>query len=65
MFNKNDVKVIIKKIVGIALIVGGLFGLFLPFFQGIAMIIAGAFLLESKYIIKQVKRLIAYLKRHS
>ena len=54
---------ITKKIVGVILIVGGIAGLFLPFFQGIAMIIAGAVLLENEFILQKAKAFIAYIKR--
>ena len=40
-----------KKIIGVLLIIGGFVGLFLPFLQGVAMIIAGAVLLENKRIV--------------
>ena len=53
----------IKKIVGILLIIGGIAGLFLPFFQGIAMILVGAILLDNDFILGYAKRFIAYLKR--
>jgi hypothetical protein len=59
-----------KKIIGGILIVGGVLGLFLPFLQGVAMIIAGAVLLGNKHIadcgkwIKSTyRRLIARFKR--
>ena len=54
---------LIKKIVGVALIIGGIAGLFLPFFQGIAMIIAGAILLDNDFILSRARRFVAYLKR--
>jgi len=52
-----------KKVVGVVLIIGGIAGLFLPFFQGIAMIIAGAILLDNDFILSRAKRFVAYLKR--
>lgn len=53
----------LKKILGIILILGGIVGLFLPFFQGIVMIVAGAVLLNNKFILDKVRRLAAYFKR--
>ena len=58
----NDFWTIGKKVIGVVLIVGGVLGLFLPFLQGIAMIIAGAVLLENKRIIEWGKKLIARFK---
>lgn len=52
-----------KKVLGVVLIVGGILGLFLPFLQGIAMIVVGAILLDNKYILNKVKQFKAYLKR--
>ena len=49
---------IIKKITGYILISAGIIGLFLPFMQGIALIIAGATISENKKIIKLIKILI-------
>ena len=54
---------LIKKVVGVLLIIGGIAGLLLPFFQGIAMIIAGAILLDNDFILSRAKRFIAYFKR--
>jgi hypothetical protein len=51
-----------KKILGVILIIGGIIGCFLPFFQGIAMIIAGAVLLENKWVIDKVHKTIEYFK---
>ena len=62
-YMKNYVWNVVKKTVGVILIVGGIFGLFLPFLQGIAMILAGAVLLENKFIIRKVRAFLAYLKR--
>lgn len=62
-YMKNYVWTLVKKIIGIILIVGGTLGLFLPFFQGIAMIIAGAILLENEFILRKFRQLVAYLKK--
>ena len=53
----------IKKIIGILLIIGGILGLFLPFFQGIAMILVGAIFLNNKFILNRVKAIRSYLKQ--
>ena len=37
-----------RKIIGILLIMGGIVGLFLPFLQGVAMILGGLVLLGNK-----------------
>lgn len=37
-----------RNALGVLLIVGGIFGLFLPFLQGIAMILGGLVLLRNK-----------------
>lgn len=60
---KNKILIFGKKALGIILVAGGVLGLFLPFFQGVAMIIAGAILLEDKFVIKKVRQLIEYIKR--
>lgn len=60
---RNYVWEVTKKILGVLLIIGGILGLFLPFFQGIVMIIAGALLLENKYVLRKVRQLIAHFKR--
>ena len=60
--NNDFMKKGMKKIVGIALIIGGVVGLFLPFFQGIAMIVAGGLLLENKWITDRVNRLTQWWK---
>lgn len=46
-----------KKVLGIILIVLGIIGLFLPFLQGIAMILVGIALLGGKPAIRRCKRL--------
>ena len=61
----NSAWKVIRKILGGVLILGGILGLFLPFFQGIAMIIAGAILLENEYILDKVKKIIAFFKKRS
>jgi len=60
---KNLVWDFIRKLLGVILIIGGVLGLFLPFFQGIAMIIAGAILLENKFVLKKVRQVIKYFKK--
>ena len=59
-FVKNQIIRIAKKIFGMILIIGGILGLFLPFFQGIAMIILGSILLGDKFLIKKTKKLKKY-----
>lgn len=68
--NKNEKHSVLKKILdpflkilGIILIILGILGLFLPFLQGIVMIIAGAALLQNKWILKKIKQLKTYLKK--
>jgi len=63
MNTKNNVLEITKKILGIILIIGGIFGLFLPFFQGVAMIILGAILLGNKTLIRKTKQLKRYFSK--
>ena len=55
MNNQTNIWKILKYIAGWTLIVLGVIGLFLPFLQGILMIIAGGILLENKQIIEFVK----------
>jgi len=59
--NNNKFYNLMKKIIGILLIILGTTGLFLPFLQGIAMIIAGAVLLGNKWLLKKLKQLKSYL----
>jgi len=59
---ENHVWHIGKKILGTILIVGGLLGLFLPFLQGVAMIIAGAILLDNQYITGKARAFIKWLR---
>jgi uncharacterized protein YqgC (DUF456 family) len=49
-----------KLILGIVLIIGGIIGLFLPFLQGILMILAGLYLLGGRRLLKKLK---GWLKR--
>ena len=44
---KNGLVAIIKKVSGVLLIILGILGLALPFLQGIAMILAGIYLLQN------------------
>jgi len=46
---------ILKKIAGVTLIILGIAGLFLPFFQGILMIVAGLILLGNKKLATSIK----------
>lgn len=59
---KNKMLEYLKKGLGVILIIGGIFGLFLPFFQGVAMIIGGAVLLENEFVTRQAKKIIKYFK---
>jgi hypothetical protein len=52
-----------KKFLGIILIVGGIFGLLIPFLQGIAMILTGFVLLGNQAAIEKLHKLRVYLKR--
>ena len=60
---KNYALDVIKKVVGVVLIVGGVLGLFLPFLQGIAMIVVGAVLLKNEFILRKVRQAVRYVKR--
>ena len=46
-----------RKTLGFLLIIGGIFGLVLPFFQGIAMILAGLVLMGNKTAVQWLERL--------
>jgi uncharacterized membrane protein YbaN (DUF454 family) len=62
----KNTKKIIRIILGILLILGGIAGLFLPVIQGTAMIIAGIFLIcpsLGKKIIRPFKKLYHKTKR--
>lgn len=61
--NKNALKSLLRRIVGVILITFGIIGLVLPFLQGVIMILAGTYLLGNKYLIKKIKQLRAYWKR--
>lgn len=54
---------IIKKIIGIILIIAGIIGLFLPFFQGVLMILLGLILLGNPKLKKFVTKLIKKIKK--
>lgn len=58
--NKNYV--ILKKILGIILIILGIVGLFLPFLQGLIFITAGIGLLGNKKLLYKLKRLLAKIR---
>jgi len=49
-------RVLLKKISGTSLVVIGIFGLFLPFLQGILMIVAGLTILGDKRIVKLINK---------
>lgn len=59
---KNHVWEWTKKVLGVLLIVGGIIGLFLPFLQGVAMIVAGAVLLHNKWLLAKIRATIKYFK---
>ena len=56
-------KPLIKKTSGISLVVLGIFGLFLPFLQGILMIVAGLTILGNKQIVNLIKRGKEYFRK--
>ncbi len=56
-------KPLIKKTSGITLVVLGIFGLFLPFLQGILMIIAGLTILGDKRIVNLIKKGKEYFRK--
>lgn len=53
----------VKKVAGILLLVGGVFGLVLPFLQGVLMIIAGLTLLGNKHAKKYAEKLKAWVQQ--
>jgi len=53
----------LKKIAGIILIILGIVGLFLPFLQGIAMILIGATLLGNAWLLKKIRKAIKWIKK--
>ncbi len=53
----------IKKILGVLLIILGIFGLFLPLLQGFLFITIGLLLLGGKPLLKKVKQLWEWLKK--
>lgn len=52
---------VVRIVVGFALVLGGIAGLFLPFLQGIAMIVAGLILLAREF--HWARRLLDWAKR--
>ena len=56
-------KPLIKKTSGITLVVLGIFGLFLPFLQGILMIVAGLTILGDKQIVNLIKKGKEYFRK--
>ena len=59
----KEILEIIKKIVGVILIIAGIIGLFLPFFQGVLMIVLGLVLLGNHKLKNYVVKLIKKIKR--
>jgi len=59
----TEFTIILKKIMGVLLIIFGIFGLFLPFIPGIAMIIAGIILLGNKKLSDKVNHFYSLLKK--
>ena len=54
---------ILKKAIGIILIIVGLFGIFLPFVQGILLIVLGVYLVGNHKLINWMKRKVHLWKR--
>ena len=54
---------ILKKVMGIILIIFGIIGSFLPFIQGFLLIAIGTMLLGNKWLIKKLKLIKNYLTR--
>lgn len=54
--------IIVKKILGVILIIVGIAGLFLPFLQGIALILGGVFLIGGKPAVKKCTTIIRDIK---
>jgi len=54
---------LIKKIIGIILIIAGIIGIFLPFLQGVLMILLGLVLLGNPKLEKFVTELIKKIKK--
>ena len=48
---------IIRTIIGWSLIIVGIIGLFVPFIQGIALVIAGFVVLENKPVLNWINRI--------
>jgi len=61
--NGNGFVDFFKKAAGVLLIILGTLGLFLPFLQGIAMILAGLALLGNKKLKEIVKSFFEYIKK--
>lgn len=61
--NKNNLIQMIKKdgieliyfVLGVLLIIGGIIGLFLPFLQGILMILAGLYLIGGRKLVRKIR----------
>jgi|SaaInlLV_10m_DNA_2_1039722.scaffolds.fasta_scaffold41784_2 hypothetical protein len=63
MSKKSNAIQIGKQILGIFLIIFGIVGLFLPFMQGIAFIIAGAIILGNKQLLDFFKKIVKKFKK--
>jgi hypothetical protein len=63
MAKKSNVIKIGKQILGGTLIILGIAGLFLPFMQGIAFIIAGTILLGNKQLLDFFKKILKKFKK--
>ncbi len=67
MKKKKIKKIIVsplKKIAGIILILVGILGLFLPFLQGVVMIVAGVILLGDRRLSNWLKHKLDVFKRY-
>lgn len=53
---EKNMKLLLRKILGIVLIIGGILGLFLPFLQGVVMILVGLALLGNGQVIQWMKQ---------
>ncbi|HBS47655.1 TPA: hypothetical protein DEO28_04825 [Candidatus Dependentiae bacterium] len=60
--DKNRFYEIVKKVVGVLCIIVGIMGLFLPFFQGILLIVIGLILIGNKWLLQKTKKVFLFLK---
>lgn len=63
--SRSEIWILVKKVVGIILIVIGIFGLFLPLLQGFLLIILGMALFENKSIKEYVKNFMKRIKKNN